>query len=129
MSYADHQIAISNFSFDAVGQLVRDRSNKIIVGPFLQYAIQVPGRPWQLGPYHSLQDLLFAVWEKKIETERKLGRLRIRTYLSYLEKKRLLSSYGIISSNQKLFLKHLDESADQYFVQEGQLTAVLDWEW
>ena len=129
-SYADHQIAISNLPFEGIGQLVRSKDGKVEVGPMGQQAIQLPGPPWTIGPCETLQEALFGYWDKQIDALRSRGQLRLRSYLSHLDKKRLLQSYGPLSQRPEItYIKHADEGIFQYFWQEGRLSAVLDWEW
>ena len=129
-SYAAHQVAISSIQFQNVGQLVRQEDGTVIVGPLNQQAIQLPGPPWSIGPHQSLQTALFEYWDKQMESARKRGQLRLRGYLSHLDKKRLLRSYGPLSQHPgTTYIKHADEAMFQYFWQEGRLSAVLDWEW
>lgn len=129
-SYADHQIAISNLLFKGVGQLVRCEDGKIKVGSMGQQAIQLPGPPWMIGPCETLKAALFEYWDKQMDASRKRGHLRLQSYLTHLDKKRLLRSYGPLSKDlENTYVKHADEAIFQYFSQEGRLSAVLDWEW
>jgi hypothetical protein len=129
-SYADHQIDISNIPFEGIGQLVRSKEGKIEVGPMGQQAIQLPGPPWMIGPCETLQEALFGYWDKQMEASRKRGQLRLRAYLSHLDKKRLLRSFGPLSKSATgTYINHADEGMFQFFRQDGRLSAVLDWEW
>lgn len=129
-SYADHQIAISNLRFENIGQLVRDQDGKVKVRPMCQQAIQLPGPPWMIGPHQVLQEALFGYWDKQVEAARTRGHLNLRSYLTHLDKKRILRSYGQLSREPKAtYIKHADEAMFQYLWQDGSLTAVLDWEW
>jgi len=129
-SYADHQIAISNIPFEGIGQLVRSKEGKFEVGPMGQQAIQLPGPPWMIGPCETLQEALFGYWDKQMETSRKRGHLRLRAYLSHMDKKRLLRSFGPLSNSATgTYINHADEGMQQFFRQDGRLSAVLDWEW
>jgi hypothetical protein len=56
-SFADHMIGISNLPFKGVGQLTRNQSGKVEVGPMAQQATSPT--PWRLGPCGSLQEALF----------------------------------------------------------------------
>jgi len=129
-SYADHQIAISNIPFEGIGQLVHSKEGKFEVGPMGQQAIQLPGPSWLIGPCETLQEALFGYWDKQVEASRKRGKPRLQAYLSHLDKKRLLRSYGSLSKDPKItYINHADEGMFQFFRQDGRLSAVLDWEW
>jgi hypothetical protein len=129
-SYADHQIAISNLPFEGIGQLVRAENGQFRVGSMGQQAIQLPGPPWMIGPCEDLQAALFQYWDKQIEAAKRRGQLNIRSYLSHLDKKRLLGAYGPLTQNPgSTYITHADDQIFQYFWQEGRLSAVLDWEW
>jgi hypothetical protein len=129
-SYADHQIAISNMPFQGIGQLARSESGSIAVGPMAQQAIQLPGPPWMIGPCKRLQDALFEYWDHQMNAARARGHNNLRSYLSHLDKKRLLRSFGPLTKfPQTTYIKHADEASFQYFVDRGRLSAILDWEW
>lgn len=128
-SYADHQIAISNIPFEGIGQLVRSKEGKFEAGPMGQQAIQLPGPPWMIGPCETLQEALFGYWDKQVDAARKRGQPPLRAYLSHLDKKRLLRSFGPLSQSTNTYINHADEGMFQYFRQDGRLSAVLDWEW
>ena len=128
-SYADHQIAISNIPFEGVGQLVRSEEGKFEVGPMGQQAIQLPGPPWMIGPCGTLQQALFGYWDKQVDAAKTRGRPRLQAYLSHLDKKRLLRSYGPLSKDTMTYINHAYEAMFQFFRQDGRLSAVLDWEW
>lgn len=126
-SYAAHQIAISKIKFNKIGQLVRQDDGKFTVGPLNQQAIQLPGLPWSIGPCQDLQTVLFAYWDKQMESARQRNQLSLRAYLTHLDKKRLLQSYGPLSQEpESTYIKHADEGMFQYLWQEGRLSAVLD---
>jgi hypothetical protein len=127
-SFADHMIGISNLPFKGVGQLTRNQSGKVVVGPMAQQATS-PG-PWRLGPCGSLQEALFGYWEEQFAASNKTGRARLRCYLSLLDKKRLIRSFGpLVKDPDTTYIKHPDEAIMQYFADKGRLSAVLDWEW
>jgi hypothetical protein len=127
-SFADHMIGISNLPFKSVGQLTRNQSGKVEVGPMAQQATS-PG-PWRLGPCESLQEALFGYWDEQFAASNKTGRARLRCYLSLLDKKRLIRSFGPLDKDpDTTYIKHPDEAIMQYFADKGRLSAVLDWEW
>jgi hypothetical protein len=127
-SFADHMIGISNLSFRGIGQLVRNQSGLVEVGPMAQQAVS-PG-PWRMGPCESLQEALFGYWDEQFAASNASGRWRLRSYLTLLDKKRLIRSFGPLAQDPKTtYIKHPDEAIMQYFVDKGLLSAVLDWEW
>jgi len=127
-SFADHMIGISNLPFSGFGQLTRNQSGKVEVGPMAQQATS-PG-PWRLGPCQSLQEVLFGYWDEQFAVSNVQGRWRLRSYLSLLDRKRLIRSYGSLAKDPNTtFIKHPDEAIMQYFTDKGRLSAVLDWEW
>jgi hypothetical protein len=128
--YADQQIAISGLQYKGIGQLTRAESGEVTVAPMCQHAIQLPGPPWMIGPCQTLQETLFSYWEHQIKSADVRGPLGLRMYLSFLDRKRLLSSHGPLSDEpDHTYIKHADEGIYQYFMDKGALSAVLDWEW
>lgn len=129
-SYADQQIAISRLRFNGIGQLVREESGEVKVAGMCQHAIQLPGPPWMIGPCQTLQEMLFSYWEQQVKYADLRGPLGLRVYLSFLDRKRILSSHGPLSADSEhTYVNHADEGIYQFFIDKGVLSGVLDWEW
>lgn len=128
--YADQQVAISGIRFKGIGQLTREGSGEVKVAGMCQHAIQLPGPPWMIGSCQSLQEMLFSYWGQQVKYADLRGPLGLRVYLSFLDRKRILSSHGSLSADSEhTYVNHADEGIYQYFTDKGVLSGVLDWEW
>lgn len=125
--YAAHQIALANISYDQIGQLVRKPDGVVHVTEMFNYRNTQLDQ--MLGPFSSYKEYLLGTWLQDLSRTVKKMANPLHWYLVYLDKKRLVeASKVLIGERGPFFLKHPDDKLDQYFVKEGRMSALLDWQ-
>lgn len=134
-SYARHMIRLSSRSYEQIGALDLDeQTGKMTVGnyiPFPQHNTSEP--PYFGGPFDTMQDCL--LWRIDtllglIKQGYSLRNTTLMSYLVHLELRSLVTSHKPLAVQEKEFyIKHVDPSAQNMLVQDGEITALVDWEW
>ena len=130
--YADFCVRVSNLSYDSMGSLDLD-GDAIKIGPMIDlYGGSNVTAPYFPGPFKSMRDRYIAHIDRVLSATRKglMGRKRpLLVYLAHLVARDLvMNDAEMAKEDEKFYIRQPDALAGQFLVQDGGITAVLDWE-
>lgn len=130
--YADFCVRVSNLSYDSMGSLDLD-GDTIKIGPMIdQYGGSNVTAPYFPGPFKSMRDRYIAHIDRVLSATRKglMGKKRpLLVYLAHLVARDLvMNDAEMAKEDEKFYIRQPDALAGQFLVQDGGITAVLDWE-
>lgn len=132
--YVAASIKLSALTFDAIGNLDKDREGKFIAGP----AVDSPwydetGNVVFGGPFRSLKDKYLFELDGRLKAIR-AGRMHraspLLHYLIFLDLHRSVSlNPELAKEESQFYLAHADTTPQNYLATSDKLTAIVDWEW
>ncbi|OCF31889.1 hypothetical protein I316_06489 [Kwoniella heveanensis BCC8398] len=132
---AKFNIELSQMSFPAVGSLYPplDGSSGSHIGPITSNEMCEETSPYFLGPFQTNQERYLAVADfvlRKISEGVLCPDDPLPIYLWHLELKDIISGYDKWQDGGPYYLKHGDDKGDHIMAdQDGNVTALIDWEW
>jgi hypothetical protein len=133
-SYADFSIQLATRSFEAMGSLIPDpTSGKPIVGPLIDYRnANSINAPYFGGPFKTLRERYIYHIDNVIEGLKKgliCRRAPVLTYLAHLVAREMVMGCPELAEEcTEFYLRQPDARADQFLIEKGKISAVLDWE-
>lgn len=130
--YADFCVQVSDLSYDSIGSLDFD-GDDIKVGPMIDlYGVSKITAPYFPGPFKNMRDRYIAQIDRVLSATRKglMGQHRpLLIYLAHLVARDLvMNDPEMGKEEEKSYIRQPDALPGQFLVQDGSITAVLDWE-
>lgn len=131
--FVDHSIGIAHLHYTSIGSLTYDDDDNVIVGPYIDInSVSDAVAPHSPGPFKSMQARYLQQIDWVLDCLRRglIARARpLITYLAHLVARELVNNDADLSKEDECFyIRQPDANGWQYLLENGDLTAVLDWE-
>lgn len=133
LEIAKFYIQLETVSFDKAGSPRLNSDGTIDIGPVMTQFVQLAELPFYLGPFPTAKMRYLAFFDTALqqlrEGTRAVPQYLLVDYLTALELRSLVEGCAELDEGP-WYVKHGEDKGDYFMVDDdGNLTAVLDWDW